>query len=137
MYVWQTPLCPPPPSAPPSGSARASNNREWTGYWSLMSQHMRSFTSTKGAVSPEHSLLMDEDKRLKTEVQTSCHAEFVRMSIKRVICVYALLTKISNIFFQCMDMCILCVSKKSLIEQYENTPYSPNITNNVSTVLLC
>ena len=53
---------PPPPSAPPSGSARASNNREWTGFWSLMSQHMRSFTSTEGAVSPEHSLLMDEDK---------------------------------------------------------------------------
>ena len=39
--------------------------------------------------------------------------------------------------FQCMDMCILCVSKKSLIEQYQNTPYSLNITNNVSTVLLC
>ena len=38
-------------------------------------------------------------QRLKTEVQTSCHAEFVRMSIKRVICVYALLTKISNIVF--------------------------------------
>ena len=50
-------------------------------------------------------------QRLKTEFQTSSHAEFVRMSIK--ICVCALLTKISHIFFNAWT-CIFYVFQRKV-----------------------
>ena len=93
--------------------------------------------STEGAASPEYSLYGCR-QRLKTEFQTFRQLNSPALALKIVICVYELLTKSShkNIIFQYLiwkhGHCVFYVSKKSLIEQHQTTPYSLNITNDVS-----
>ena len=64
----------------------------------------------------------------------------LKMSHLCIRVTYENLPQKSTIFsvfhIKALTLYILCVSRKSLIEQHQNTPYSRDITNNGSTGLL-